>query len=1111
MRLKTINAYMGQVSLKFPVLVQTIDIEEKPHYHLRPLFMTHPLVSHQRFKSALGKLQSEVKHFFRGYVLAQNNSEYLQWYMFNPTIDYHQFTLDLNLGKNFIRGNFGVVSFKVKNLDVIYFPNLKNFMFIPETDENGIINLEEQIKRVVLQLLKEEKANQGEHFLIDHYLSDKKEFVTELKVSLTMSYSGFKFQQSEENWFFARMFEDNEFDGRSELDKVGYDLNDFYPAELRRAFYLDQVVDKVYQVVYQKNHTPLAIVGPEGVGRHTLMHEVVYRYLSNFYNNSKKEQKIWHLDPTRVIAGMSIVGMWQKRFEAIIDYIKKPVAEANFTDILMVDNPVALLRIGKSAQNNMTLGDVLKPYLEKRELQAVIIASPEEWKVVQEKDRRFADLFQVIRLSEPKLDLAARIILKQRRYLEIENDTVISVQAINQLFTIQRNYLKNSALPGSIMKMLQRLAVKYRHQKIDAPEVREEFKAFSGLEERIFDSSHQLSSDEIKNKISRHLVGQEEAAASLADVVHIIKSKLADRSKPVSSFLFIGPTGVGKTQAAKVLSEFLSGDQSQLIRFDMNEFIDEYAVQRLIGDYYQPEGLLTGKVRYQPFGILLLDEIEKAHPKVYDLLLQVLDDGRLTDSLGRTVDFSNTIIIMTSNLGAQKVTSILGYGRETQDPSDIYRKAVENYFRPEFVNRIDKIVIFQPLQLDHILGIAQMQIKELLRRDGFVRRTTILNISKSALEWVAKRGFDARMGGRALKRQIEKDLTALSAEQLIATTNDQPVIMDIDLEGDRLKPSITSLDFVSPLEEEIIMDLPELKKGKRFYAQLLHQLEKLEQHIARVDDNQSSASPNVIIYGDGENTEDLNWQYYHFKTKLDETKENIKTIMLGFRDRYFREGPAIPLRLKRGYLQVKRDFGTKGWRENVKDRLFQEEALKEISEGYYFAASQFDSFKTEFVDNLLNVYLLKLFAEGVILEKSDLVELHFKSCITHMGDWEIDFLMKNYISLFQMLDLNIKFNYSEKWISVEGYSVFNLLQGEAGIHLFYVAHQNPLPIELKIIRKDKNDELFFTKKVIRIYDGTNTLTDLRTGFSNAVNITPNELKLLLFAGIPKEVRDRLMR
>jgi ATP-dependent Clp protease ATP-binding subunit ClpC len=334
--------------------------------------------------------------------------------------------------------------------------------------------------------------------------------------------------------------------------------------------------------------------------------------------------------------------------------------------------------------------------------------------------------------------------------------------------------------------------------------------------------------------------------------------------------------------------------------------------------------------------------------------------------------------------------------------------------------------------------------------------------------------------------------------------------MDIDLEGDHLRPSITTLDFVLPLQEEIIPMLPELKHGKVFYKKLLNELDRLDERIAEMEDAHSNSSSNVIVIGDQDNTDDLNWQYYHFKTKLDETKEKIRTVMLGFRNNYFREGPAIPLRLKRGYLQTKKDPGTKGWRENVKDRLFQEEALREISEGYYYAASQFDSFKTEFVNNYLIVQLLKLFGQGVIEGKSELVELRFRSCITHMGDWEIDFLMKNYIAFFKMLDLNIKFHYQEKWITVEGYSLFKLLQGEAGIHLFYVTHQNPLPVEVKIIRKEENDQAHFNKKVIRIYDGNKTLTDLRTGFSNDINITPNELKLLIFAGISEEIRDELI-
>ena len=290
-------------------------------------------------------------------------------------------------------------------------------------------------------------------------------------------------------------------------------------------------------------------------------------------------------------------------------------------------------------------------------------------------------------------------------------------------------------------------------------------------------------------------------------------------------------------------------------------------------------------------------KLKKAHPRVHDLLLQVLDDGRLTDSLGRTVDFSNTIIVMTSNVGAKEVSAQLGFDSQKRDESAIYQKAVENRFRPEFINRIDQIVIFNPLELDHILNIARLQIKELLHRDGFVRRTTILNISKEALEWVAKRGFDARMGGRALKRQIEKDLTALSADQLISTYSESPIIFEINFEKDRLIPQIIPLTFTASLKEGWLPEIPDEAHGKRFYANLIRRVERLERQINRIEQNRNDESDELIIIGN-QNGDQLNWQYYDLKEKITSVKEELQTIILGFRDKYFKDGPAVPLRLK---------------------------------------------------------------------------------------------------------------------------------------------------------------------------------------------------------------------
>ncbi len=1090
---------MPNITLTVPTIVQTALIDDHLHYHLRPLFFNHPVATHRRYDRAVAIFKRELKHYFRGYVLNRENSHHLFWYLFNPKVTYTTFPLSLIVKKQNISGRFGAASFQVQEKTFVALPAFHNFVFLAEGKLKGKGALQSQAENVIKNLLKLYKEEDGSDFDEERYFSDKRTFVSTIEQTVNVGFDKYKFEQVEYQWFFSAVGGTQEFDGSMELEKTGIDLNAKYPEELQRAYYQDDLVSQLYQIIYKKENTPIVLIGGEGYGKHTVIEEVVFRYLSDFYGKIKgRKQHLWHLNPNRVISGMSIVGMWEKRFESILKFVMKPLTKASNSDILLVDNPVALFRIGKSASNSLTLGNVLKPYLEKRQLQLVLLASPEEWKVVQEQDRGFSDLFQIIRLKEPNREKAVKIALHLRKQLEVENDCRINIQAINQMFAIHRNYLKNKALPGAVVKMMSQLATKYRYKTIDATEVREEFQFYSGLKEKIFDESSVFEKGEVKKMMESELVGQPKVIDSLVEVVHSIKSKLNDKTKPIASFMFIGPTGVGKTQAAKVLCKYLMGSEKPLMRFDMNEYIDIGGLERLIGDYYNPEGQLTGKVRYQPFGVLLFDEIEKAHPKIHDLLLQVLDDGRLTDSLGRTVDFSNTIVIMTSNVGAREASTQLGFGTAKRDEGAVYRKAVEKKFRPEFINRIDRIVIFNPLAIEHILGIARLQIKELLKRDGFVRRTTILNISQEALEWVAKRGYDERMGGRALKRQIERDLTTLSAQQLISTYSESPIFFDILLEDNRLVPKITPLRFVDPLENNWIPELPDETKGKSFYSRLLNELESLERKIVQLEDYEEEEESGMIVIGNDQG-ENLNWQHYDFKNKVAEAKEKLNTIRLGFRDRYFREGPAIPLRLKGGNLVGSNDLSVKGIRENYKDRLFQEEALKEIRETYQYAPAQFDSLKTEFIKNFLDVAFLKVFSKGFLKGNSEKISIQFKSFITSQGEEQIQFLIELYCSLLEKLEIQYEVLKDQQIINSEGYSLYELLGGEEGLHLFYLAHQNPLPIQLKLIQNNRELDPVF--EVIRIYDGTNTLTDLRTGFSNDVNITPEEFKLLLFAGI----------
>lgn len=1093
---------MTFIKLKVPTLVQDIKVEGKSQYYLRPVFIAHPISTNLRYELAVAQYQKELKHFFKGFSVDRQNAQDLLWFTFDPDLETHRFHFEFSLGKEYVKGPFFCVIFEWQNYLFGCLPAFDHFMYVLGDLDMRLAEQRKRTEEVVRFLLREYQEEDSDFDPINYY-AGRRDFVTTLEVGIHISEQQLKFERSNQNWFFSSLQESEDFNGAIELERVGQDLNSRFPNELDRAFFQDELVEHLYQLIFRRSNTSLALIGPPGVGKTAIIEEVIWRYLEGYYDQPPGEsmQHIWQIDPNRIISGMSIVGMWQKRFEAIIQHLRYPDGREQ-ADKMLVKNPVSLLRIGKSASNNMSLSDVLKTYLDKRQLQLILLASPEEWKVIQDKDRRFSDLFQVIRMEEPSPETTAKIVLRKRRRLELENSVEISIQAIQQLMYIQRNFLQRQALPGSVLNLMQRLATKYRFQTVDADEVREEFRAYSGLRDFLFDSSLKFNTSEVKSLLSQELVGQEKAVQALSDIINLLKAKLNDPDRPSSSFLFIGPTGVGKTQAAKVLCRHLSGDEQQLIRFDMNEYIDGLAVYRLIGDENNPEGQLTGKVRYQPFGVLLLDEIEKAHPSVHDLLLQVLDDGRLTDSLGQTVDFTNTIIIMTSNVGAEDKDRQLGFRAEEQDDG-VYLKAVQQHFRPEFINRINKIVVFNPLGLEDILRIARLQIKELLKRDGFVRRTTILNISQDALAWVARRGYDAKMGGRALKRQIEKDLTTLSAEQLISTRTDTPIIFDILLRNNKLYPRIQQLDFLPPISGSWLPELPTQDGGRRFFRKLLNVVGQLESQVKQMEGRTGDDEGYIPGFGS-----EVDWHYYDFKEKIAQAKEDLQNKLLTFSEHYFPGLPAIPLRLRSGSFIPRKDW-SRGVREYYRDRIFQEEALKQIGETYQYQQDLFDSLETEFLRYYLNVGILRLFADGFFRGKREQVIMRLESCITGLGKNEIQFLLELYAAFLAHLDIHYTLDKKQQTIQAEGYNISQLLHGEQGLQLFYTAHQNPIPIRLSLEVNGEASVKSKTLQVLRLFDSQQVMTDLRSGFTNAVNINPEEFKILVFAGLSKDFQKFL--
>lgn len=1101
---------MSQVTITLPILVRQLEINKQQQYHLSPVFFSHPIAINRRYEEAIAQFKREVRNHFKGLKIKRNNADHLLWYQFDPQVQHQRLKLDFIAGKQSVKGAFSLVYFKVQAHTYVCLPSFDSFIFALPKGEDSIKDIRQQTQLMIEKLLRLYKKQEGVQTLdMEEFYAAPGEFVTTLQFKVKASTGGFSFEENAEDQLFALLGKGDDFDGEEELNTVGVNLNEAYPVGLKRAFEREALVEQLQSAVYQRENTPLVLLGEEGVGKHSVVHELVFRYCKNWTKaDEEKMLRLWQVDPTRIIAGMSIVGMWQKRFEAILQHLRDR-QKGSATDKILIDNVVAMLRIGKSAQNSMTLSDVLKPYLEKRLLQVILVATPEEWKIVQEKDRRFADLFQVIRVQEPKMETAVKMILEERKRLELQQDCTISIPAIRQLFAIHRNYFKRKALPGSVARLMTQLAVKYSTRAIDVEEVQQEFELYSGLSSEIFDASYTFEENEVRQAIEAGLIGQQPAVDCLTNVIHSIKAKLNNPNKPLGSFLFIGPTGVGKTEAAKIVCRYLLGDANKLMRFDMNEYIDEWALTRLIGDYNQPEGQLTGKIRYNPFGVVLFDEIEKAHPKIHDLLLQVLDDGRLTDSLGRTVDFANTIIIMTSNIGASDVDMRLGFQTSHNADDAIYRKAVENFFRPEFINRIDKTVIFNALELEHILSIAKLQIQQLLSRDGFVRRTTILNISEDALEWVAKRGFNAKMGGRALKRQIEKDLTAFSADQLIKTTGEEPIIFDIKLKDGQLYPKINVLSFAPPLQENFLPPIPQEKQLKRYYGNLLKEIERIETRLQQFKESEDN-------WIDMASQDGLDWQYYDLKEELAAKKEHASRMLLGIRSQYLDHVVSTALRLKSAgtsSIIYKRDT-QKIDKILIKEQLFQRSALEELRYVYQNAPEQFDKQQSMYLNDYFEVNLLATKVDAFEAEQLDQVQLSIHSTINDQGQEEVDYLVEVYKQILDGLGLN--YDYFQEQFKVEAYGAAALLEHEVGFHLFYRAHQNPLPIQVRLSSStgDNDDNCAIEPVVIRLYDISrgiihkgSTITDLRTGYTNQAKITIQEYQLLLHAFLSTQKKN----
>lgn len=577
---------------------------------------------------------------------------------------------------------------------------------------------------------------------------------------------------------------------KSVLEEVGTNL---FESVLHKAYEVEKQTEVLVEILKANPKTSVLLIGSSGVGKTALFHELV-RQREKF---DFKDNEFWATSGSRLIAGQSGFGMWQERCQKLINEAKKRNA------IIHLGNLIELLEVGKSESSTQGIASFLRPKIARGEIIVVCEATPEQLPILERRDPNLLSAFQQIHVEEPDKKTGLRIlesVAKEYSQLVDKQARKTETEAIKTIDAVHRRFSTYSVFPGKPVRFLRNLfQTAKQDEAVSAKTVYQAFSNETGLPEMLLNDEINFDLAETEKFFAKRVIGQEEAVNLVTKMIATVKAKLTRPRKPIASLLFIGPTGVGKTELTKALAEFFFSDSERLIRFDMSEFSNPLSVQRLIGGTGEKEGQLTAKVREQPFSVVLLDEFEKAHHSFFDLLLQMLGEGRLTDSVGRVADFTNSIIVMTSNLGASEFqrgkSGFTRNQRERKIAVKHFDSAVKSFLRPEIYNRIDRIVPFAPLDEQTVLQIAKLEIEKIKRRDGLRFRPIQLKLKDDVLNYLAETGYDIRYGARPLKRTVERELLAPLSTELNLRSIDEKLTIDSSLKDGKIL-----LEFISENE-----------------------------------------------------------------------------------------------------------------------------------------------------------------------------------------------------------------------------------------------------------------------------------------------------------------------
>ena len=566
------------------------------------------------------------------------------------------------------------------------------------------------------------------------------------------------------------------------------------------------------QVLSRKTKNNPVLVGDAGVGKTALALGLAQRVASGQVPHELAKMRVLELDLMNVVAGTRFRGDFEERMNNIIDDIEK-----DGKVILFIDELHTIMGSGSGIDSTMDAANILKPALARGTLRTIGATTQEEYLKHIEKDAALSRRFAKISIEEPSVADSIAILKGLKENYEAHHKVTITDQAIETAVKYAHRYLTSKHLPDSAIDLLDEASATVRNNgpqshaqedlspadraiiagqfnklgrlikeenqplssnlKVEETDILTTLSRLSGIPVQKLTQTDAKKYLHLEEELHKRVIGQDEAISAISRAIRRNQSGIRANKRPIGSFMFLGPTGVGKTELAKALAETLFDDESALIRFDMSEYMEKFAASRLNGappGYvgYEEGGELTEKVRNRPYSVLLFDEVEKAHPDIFNVLLQVLDDGVLTDSKGRKIDFSNTIIIMTSNLGATSLRDdkTVGFGaRDIRlDHANMEKRMLEELkkaYRPEFINRIDEKVVFHSLSADHMQEVVKVMIKPLVA--SLAEKNIELKFQASALKLLAKEGYDVEMGARPLRRTLQTKVEDKLAELLL--------------------------------------------------------------------------------------------------------------------------------------------------------------------------------------------------------------------------------------------------------------------------------------------------------------------------------------------------------